>query len=282
MGVAPAATPIPATAGIGLRAAHYRALLARPSPVGWLEAHSENYFGDGGQPLWFLERLRADHPLSLHGVGLSLGSVDPLPQDHLHRLKVLIDRFEPALVSEHLSWGAIEGRHANDLLPLPYTEEALAHVTERIEAVQTSLGRQILIENVSSYLQFADSTIPEWDFLVAAAQRSDCAILLDLNNVYVNAVNHGFDPRTYLRAIPSDLVAEIHLAGFDRQGNLLVDTHGKPVQPPVWALYAEAVHRLGPKPTLIEWDTDIPELEVLLAEAAHARSILEDPHGHAA
>ncbi len=272
----PGVAEIPACAGIGLRSVHYRALLEQRPPVGWLEAHSENYFGAGGQPLYFLEHLRAHYPLSLHGVGLSPGSTDPLNLDHLARLKGLCERFEPGLLSEHLCWNAVGGRYLNDLLPLPYTEEALVHVSDRIAQIQEFLGRQILIENLSSYLEFTHSTIPEWDFLIEVARRSGCGILLDINNMYVNACNHGFAAETYLAAIPAALVGELHLAGFDCSGGLLIDTHGKPVSAEVWGLYRRALDHLGTKPTLVEWDTDIPELSVLLDEACTAQRILEN------
>lgn len=266
---------IPAAAGIGLRSVHYRDLLEGQPAIGWLEAHSENYFGDGGQPLHYLERLRALYPLSLHGVGLSPGSTDPLNRAHLAKLRALCDRFQPGLVSEHLCWNVVGGRHLNDLLPLPYTEEALRHVSARISEVQEFLGRQILIENLSSYLEFNHSNIPEWEFLVDVANRSGCGILLDVNNVYVNACNHGFDPHTYLAAIPARLVGEIHLAGFDEQDGLLIDTHGKPVAPDVWELFRVALARFGTRPTLIEWDTDVPALPILLDEAVKAQRMLE-------
>ena len=278
---------IPARAGIGLRADHYDAVLETQPPVGWLEVHSENYFGAGGKPLKVLEQVRADYPLSLHGVGLSVGSTDPLDQRHLTALKNLIRRFEPALVSEHLSWGSVDGRHFNDLLPLPYTEEALDHFSERVIAVQDFLGRQILIENPSSYLHYVESVIPEWEFLVEVARRSGCGVLLDVNNIYVSARNHGFDASAYLRAIPLALVQEIHLAGFvvNRfdDGEILIDTHSQPVCPAVWALYRQAVQRFGPVPTLIEWDTDLPTLATLVAEAQQADAIvLEERHAEAA
>ena len=276
------ACTIPAKAGIGLRAQHYRELLDTLPVVGWLEAHSENYFGLGGLPLHFLEQLRFHYPLSLHGVGLSLGSTDPLNLDHLGKLKSLIKRFEPALVSEHLVWSSVAGRFLNDLLPLPYTEEALRHVCDRIAITQEFLGRQILIENVSSYLQFKASDIPEWEFLAEVYRRSGCGILLDVNNIYVNSVNHDFDPLNYLRAIPRDAVQEIHLAGFDYYNNILIDTHGKPVYPEVWNLYRQTVRRFGRVPTLIEWDTDIPALSILLEEAHKADAILGERHALAA
>jgi uncharacterized protein (UPF0276 family) len=255
---------------------------SRPAAAGWLEVHSENYFGAGGQPHAFLERLRADYPLSLHGVGLGLGSADPPDLEHLLRLSALIERYQPGLVSEHLCWCAVDGRHLNDLLPLPYTEEALAHVAERILRTQDFLGRQILIENISSYLRFRHSTLPEWEFVAQLAQRTGCGVLLDVNNIYVNAVNHGFDPHAYLAAIPAQAVQEIHLAGYDDTGACLIDTHGTAVSDPVWSLYRHAVGRLGTRPTLIEWDTDIPALDVLLAEARKADDILESAHAIAA
>jgi uncharacterized protein (UPF0276 family) len=270
------ASAIPSAAGIGWRAPHYRQVLAEGPAVGWLEVHSENFFGRGGQPLHFLERARALYPLSLHGVGLSLGSTDTLSRAHLSRLKELVVQFEPGLVSDHLCWGSIGGRHLNDLLPVPYTEEALELVCRHVQEAQEFLGRQILVENVSSYLQFSDSTIAEWDFLAQVARGTGCGILLDVNNIYVSSVNHGFDPLRYLDAIPPGVVQEIHLAGFDSNGLCLIDTHGKPVYGPVWNLYGEALSRVGPVPTLIEWDTDIPSLEVLLAEAAKAQTILEE------
>jgi len=274
---------IPARAGIGLRTPHCREMIeSRPAAAGWLEVHSENYFGDGGQPHAFLETLRADYPLSLHGVGLGLGSTDPLDSEHLRRLAQLIERYQPGLISEHLCWSAAGGRHLNDLLPLPYTEEALAHVVQRILRTQEFLGRAILIENVSSYLRFTHSTIPEWEFLAEAARRTGCGILLDVNNIYVSAVNHGFDAQCYLAAIPAQAVQEIHLAGYDDSGACLIDTHGTAVSDPVWSLYRDAIRRLGERPTLIEWDTDIPALDVLLAEARQADAILQDAHAVAA
>ena len=273
---------IPIRAGIGLRAPHCREIVESRPNIGWVEVHSENYFGDGGQPHRFLELIRADYPLSLHGVGLGLGSSDALNVDHLRKLARLIDRYEPALVSEHLCWSAAGGRHLNDLLPLPYTEEALAHTWHRIEEVQGILGRQILIENVSSYLQFRQSTIPEWEFLAEVSRRSGCALLLDVNNIYVNSVNHGFDPRAYLASVPAAAVHEIHLAGFDATGACLIDTHGAPVADAVWSLYREAIGCIGPRPTLIEWDTDIPPLEVLLSQASRAVQILEEAYAVAA
>ncbi len=278
--------PIPAQAGIGLRGQHYRAVLETRPPVGWFEVHSENYFGGGGRPLYFLERIRADYPLSLHGVGLSLGSTDPLNLAHLRRLKDLVARFEPTFVSEHLSWSSVGGRYLNDLLPLPYSAEALVHIVERIGRVQEYLGRQILVENISRYLSYEHSTLPEWEFVAEAARRSGCRILLDINNIYVNAVNHGFDERAYVDAIPRELVQEIHLAGFTRNrfedGEIIIDSHNRPVADPVWALYRHALERLGPQPTLIEWDSDLPALTVLVEEARKADALLEAQYARAA
>jgi hypothetical protein len=267
---------LPTREGIGLRAPHYRELLATRPGVGWLEVHSENYFGAGGQPLHYLERAREHYPVSLHGVGLSLGSVDPLDREHLRKLRSLIERIGPAMVSEHLCWGSFGGRHLNDLVPLPCTEEALELAAARIREAQDFLGRRILVENVSSYLQFAHSTIPEWEFLVEAARRGGCGILLDVNNIYVNSVNHGFDASRYLASVPRELVQELHLAGFDRGEHCLIDTHGRPVAEPVWALYREALERFGPVPTLIEWDTELPALAVLVGEAQRARALMEE------
>ena len=264
----------PDSTGIGLRAPHYGELLERRPALAFLEVHSENYFCAGGAPLAWLERFRACYALSLHGVGLSLGSADPLDERHLGKLDALVRRFEPALVSEHLCWSSVGARHANDLLPLPYTEEALDHVVERIERVQERLARRILVENVSSYLEFAHSTIAEWDFVAEAARRSGCGVLLDVNNIWVNSVNHGFDARRYLASIDARAVGEIHLAGFERSGELLLDTHGARVSAEVWALYAAALARIGARPTLVEWDSAIPPLDVLLDEARTARSHL--------
>ena len=269
------AAAAPAGVGIGLRAPHYAEMLERRPALAFLEVHSENFFAAGGSSLAWLEAFRSRYPLSLHGVGLSLVSVDPLDERHLARLQALIARFEPAVVSEHLCWSSWGGHHSNDLLPLPFTEEALAHACARIDAVQERLGRPILVENVSAYRTFAESTIPEWEFVAEVARRSGCGLLLDVNNIWVNAANHGFDPRRYLEAIDGRTVGEIHLAGFEEVDGLLIDTHGAAVTQGVWDLYAHAVARFGPKPTLIEWDTHIPALDVLLAEAAKASAIAE-------
>ena len=270
-------------AGIGLRAPHAAELLERRPALGFLEVHSENYFAAGGPQLAALERFRAAYPLSLHGVGLSLGTAGALDERHLARLESLVRRFEPALVSEHLSWSAFGGRHANDLLPLPYTEEALAQACAHVQEAQERLGRAILVENVSSYLAFPGATIPEWEFVAEVARRTGCGVLLDVNNIWVNAANHGFDAHRYLEALDPRTVGEIHLAGHEASDGVLIDTHGAPVCEAVWDLYARAVERFGPRPTLVEWDTDIPALDVLLAEAAKARAILgRVPHARAA
>lgn len=262
-----------ARVGIGLRAAHYEELAERLPALAFLEAHSENYFGEGGPALAWLERLRAHYPVSLHGVGLSLGSADPLDERHLSRLASLAARVEPMFVSEHLSWSSIGGHHANDLLPLPFTEEALDHVVAKIGAAMDRLGRRILVENVSSYARFPRSTIPEAEFVAEAVRRSGCGLLLDVNNVFVNSVNHGIDPHAYLAALDGVAIGEMHLAGFERTPELLVDTHGAPVADEVWSLYEAAVARFGACPTLIEWDADIPSLDTLLGEASRARRV---------
>lgn len=271
-------------AGVGLRPPHYREMLARRPTLAFLEVHSENYFGAGGPPHLYLEQLRQDYPLSLHCVGLSLGSGDPLDQTHLTQLKQLADRYQPALISDHLCWTSVEGAHAHDLLPLPFTRAMAKHVARRIVQAQDTLGRRLLVENASSYVAFAQSDMTEWEFVNEVVAEADCLLLLDINNVYVNAVNHDFDARDYLAAMPAARVAEIHLAGFDtdERAQCLVDTHGKPVHAPVWALYQETVRRIGPRPTLIEWDADIPPLDVLLDEAAKANAILEQCHALAA
>ena len=270
----PASAPDPAKAGVGLRAPHFEALAARLPALSFLEVHSENYFADGGPAVAWLERFRAEYAVSLHGVGLSLGSADPLDSEHLALLARLAARIEPALVSEHLCWSSIGGQHLNELLPLPYSEEVLAHVCGRVAEVQDRLGRTILVENVSSYVRFASSTIPEGEFVAEVARRTGCGVLLDLNNAWVNAVNHGTDAREFVAAIAPASVGEIHLAGCEATPHGHVDTHGAPVFPEVWLLFEEAIARMGPVPTLVEWDRDIPELDVLLAEAAKADAIL--------
>ncbi|MBE9172911.1 DUF692 domain-containing protein [Cyanobium sp. LEGE 06143] len=261
--------------GVGLRSPHYADILSRWPAIPWFEALSDNYLG-GGLPLHHLSLIRERYPITLHGVGLSLGSVDPLNQAYLQRLKALVDRVQPSFVSDHLAWVSQGGRYFHDLAPLPYTEEALVHVAERIQRVQDFLGRQILIENLSPYVSFAAADYLEWEFLSELARRADCFLLLDVNNVFVNGFNHGFDPLLYLDALPAERVKEIHLAGYEEEGSFLFDTHGRAVQDGVWALYRQALQRFAQVPALIEWDTDIPHLDVLMAEAAKAEALRSD------
>ena len=279
-------TTIPLSAGIGLRAQHYKDVLANQPDVGWFEVHSENYFGKGGAPLHYLEKVRGDYPISLHGVGMSLGSVDALDKEHLNKLKGLIARIEPGLVSEHLSWSTFGGDYLNDLAPLPYTEEALSHLVDRIAQVQDYLGRQILIENPSSYLEYTYSTYLEYEFINELAWRTGCGILLDINNVYVSSHNHGWDALAYVQGIDAERVQEIHLAGhtLNRVDDkaILIDTHNQPVCAEVWALYESTVQLMGTRPTLIEWDTDLPELSDLVEETLKANTINEASHAQAA
>jgi hypothetical protein len=273
-------------AGIGLRAAHHDEVVARRPNVGWFEAHTENYFARGGSHRRVLARVRESYELSLHGVGLSIGSTDPLDTAHLAEIARLVHEHQPMLVSEHLSWGSVNGRFTNDLLPMPYTEEALRHMIARVHQVQDALGRQILIENVSSYLTFKDAQLTEWAFLAALASESGCGLLLDVNNVYVNAMNHGFDALTYLDGVPRQHVREIHLAGHSvrRIGarDVLIDTHDAPVCDEVWTLYAAALERFGPVPTLIERDSNLPAIDVLAAEAHKADRMMEVHRARAA
>lgn len=264
--------------GIGLRAGHYREFLDAQPATEWLEVHSENYFGDGGYDLHVLESVRARYPVSLHGVALSLGSADGVRTGHLAKLKRLVDRIEPALVSEHLCWASLGPRHFNDLLPLPYTREALDHFVSRVTQVQETLRRQILVENVSSYLQFRASEMSEFGFLAELAKRSGCAILLDVNNLFVNSVNHGFDPAQAMLDLAGQDIGEIHLAGHCVSGDVLVDDHGSRVAPQVWSLYETACRLFGAVPALIEWDTSIPPLEVLLEEARTAVLVSQAAH----
>ena len=257
--------------GIGLRPPHYPRVLDGTAHVDWFEVISENFMIPGGRPLEVLEKARRLAPVVLHGVSMNLGGTDPLSESHLCELERLIRRFDPAWVSEHLCWGAFGRHYAHDLLPLPYTEEALAQVVERIRQVQDRLGRRILVENVSSYLTFVHSAMSEWEFLGAVAERADCGILLDVNNVYVSAANHGFSPAAYIDAVPASRVGQIHLAGHTDHGTHLLDTHDAPVVPAVWDLYRRAVARCGRVSSLVEWDDRIPELDEVLAEAERAR-----------
>jgi uncharacterized protein len=271
-------SPIPAKAGIGLRFQHHQAVLDTRPDVAWMEVHTENYMG-GGSPIRYLEVVRRDIPISLHGVGLSLGSAEGLDQAHLDRIRQVAERIEPDLMSEHIAWSVSGGTYLADLLPLPMTEEALAVVCRHVDQVQSTLGRRILVENPSTYMQFRHSTIPEWEFMAAVAARTGCGILCDVNNIYVSAKNHGWDPLVYLAALPPDAIGEIHLAGHSvRQladGNTLrVDDHASRVIDEVWSLYEEALRRFGPVPTLIEWDNNIPPLDVLLEEARRANALI--------
>ncbi len=262
-------------AGIGLRSLHYQDIITQKPKVNWFEVLSDNYFCAGGLPLFHLEKIRQDYPVTLHGVGMSLGSTDPLDLDYLTRLKNLAAKVEPDLISDHLSWISVNGHYLNDLIPLVYTEEMMDFVASRILQVQEFLGRQILVENPSPYLSFTDSTMSEWEFIEGLVKKADCYLLLDVNNLYVNAINNGIDPLNYLDGIPPTRVKQIHLAGYEEKENYLLDTHGYPVHPPVWELYQEALARFGALPTLIEWDTDIPCFEVLMAEANKAEKLLE-------
>jgi uncharacterized protein (UPF0276 family) len=265
--------------GVGLRAEHYDAVLTGAHRVDWFEAISENYMDSGGRPLRVLERVREDYPVALHGVGLSIGSTDPLNERYLRQLRTLVRRIAPVLVTDHLCWTSVDGRGLYDLLPLPYTEETLAHVVARVREVQEGLDRCILLENPSTYVRFRHSTMAEWDFLSAVAEEANCGILLDVNNVYVSARNHGFDPVRYLDAIPPERVGQMHLAGFSDMGTYLFDTHSAPVSDAVWDLYAHAIRRFGAVSTLVEWDQDIPSFDRLCAEAEHARAIGGAHHG---
>ncbi len=259
--------------GVGLRTKHYAHVLEHCPAVDWFEIISENFMVPGGKPLHVLDQVRSRYPIAMHGVSLSIGSTDPLNLDYLRGLKELARRVQPAWVSDHLCWTGVGGKNAHDLLPLPYTEETIAHVAERVKRVQDFLERPILIENVSSYLSYQDSIFAEWECLAEIALRADCYLLLDVNNVYVSAFNHRFDAVEYLRAIPVERVVQFHLAGHTDNGNHLLDTHDHPIVDPVWRLYAEAVRRFGSLSTLIERDEHIPEFPEVAAEAEHARQI---------
>ncbi len=259
--------------GVGLRNRHYTAFLEGSPEVAWVEAISENFMGLGGRPRAVLDQTRSKRPVVLHGVALGLGDTDPLDEGYLRQWKQLIDDVQPAMVSDHLCWGRAHGHFGHDLWPLPYTEEALAHVVERVQRVQDHLGRRLLVENVSSYLQYRADELTEWDFLAELTRRADCGLLLDVNNVYVSSRNHGFDARTYLEGIPVERVGQFHLAGHSDRGHLVIDTHEGPIVDAVWDLYGHAVRRFGDVSCLIEWDEGVPELEVLLAESAKARRV---------
>lgn len=272
------ASLIPAKAGIGLRFQHHQTVLDTRPDVAWMEVHTENYMG-GGTPLRYLDAIRRDVPISLHGVGLSLGSADGLDQAHLERIRQVAERIEPGLMSEHIAWSVVGGTYLADLLPLPMTEEALAIVCRHVDQTQTHLKRRILVENPSTYVTFCHSTIPEWEFITAVAERTGCGILCDVNNIYVSAHNHGWDASVYLAALPPAAIGEIHLAGHSVRPladgrTLRIDDHGSRVIADVWTLYEEALARFGHVPTLIEWDNDVPPLEVLVEEARHAGKLM--------
>ncbi len=261
--------------GLGLRKEHYTSVLDELPQVDWFEIVSENYLVEGGKPLHYLDRIRAHYPMVMHGVSLSIGSTEALDLDYLNALKGLIDRVQPAWFSDHLCWTGVQGINLHDLMPLPYTEEAIAHVVERVQRVQDLIGRQMLLENVSSYVSFCDSQLSEWEFLREVAERADCLILLDINNIYVSAFNHNFDPYAYLEAIPVERVWQIHLAGHTRQDDLIIDTHDHAIADPVFALYAAAVRRYGRVSAMIERDDRIPPLSALIDELARVRDIAE-------
>jgi uncharacterized protein len=275
------ASSLPARTGVGFKPAHFRDILAAPQPVGFFEVHAENYMGAGGPSHAQLGALRERYALSVHGVGLSIGSMRPLDQDHLVRLKQLCDRYAPESFSEHLAWSSHGDIYLNDLLPLPYTQETLARVAEHVDEVQTALGRQMLLENPATYVGFAESTIPEVDFLTELSKRTGCALLLDINNVFVSAKNHGVEPLPYLDSFPLDRVKELHLGGHHEETDdvgapLVIDTHGSPISEAVWALYAHVIARTRAVATLIEWDNNVPNWPTLRAEAATAQDILSD------
>src|SRR6516164_7346628 len=257
--------------GVGLRRCHYAQILEEHPRIDWFEVISENFMVAGGRPLQVLEGVRSHYPIVMHGVSLSIGSTDPLNFAYLKQLAKIVRRFEPAWVSDHLCWTGVGRRNLHDLMPLPYTDEAVRHVANRIRRVQEVLERTILIENVSSYMEFTCSQLSEWEFLRAVADEADCAILLDINNIFVNAFNHGFDTVRYIDSVPADRVVQFHLAGHSDHAKYLLDTHDHPIRPEVWTLYEHAVRRFGPVPTLIEWDDNIPDFEVLAAAAAEAR-----------
>jgi len=276
---------VPPRAGVGLKPSHYRTILDSAPDIGFFEVHAENYMGAGGPPHRYLETIRANYPLSLHGVGLSIGAYQSLDREHLARLKALIDRYQPGLFSEHLAWSPHETSFFNDLLPLPYTAETLRHVCEHVDEVQSTLGRQMLLENPSTYLAFAESTFGEIEFIAEIAKRTGCGLLMDVNNIYVASTNQEWDPVAYLEAYPLAHVREIHLAGHDTRTDetgrpLLIDTHDRPVDDIVWDLYRRAVDLIGPVPTLIEWDAQVPDWPVLKAEAERAEAIMVRVQDH--
>jgi uncharacterized protein (UPF0276 family) len=275
------ASRLPACAGVGFKPAHLRDILAAPQPVGFFEIHAENYMGAGGAPHAQLSALRERYALSVHGVGLSIGSMRPLDHGHLARLKKLCDRYAPESFSEHLAWSSHGDIYLNDLLPLPYTRQTLARVIEHVDEVQTVLGRQLLLENPATYIRFVESTIPEVEFLTEISRRTGCGLLLDINNVFVSARNHATEPLPYLDSFPLVRVKEIHLGGHHEEADdagaaLLIDAHGSPISAEVWALYAHVIARTGAIATLIEWDNDVPDWPTLRAEAATAHGVLSE------
>jgi uncharacterized protein (UPF0276 family) len=256
--------------GVGLRTVHFGRILAEQPRIDWFEVLSENFMDTGGRPLYVLDQVCERYPVALHGVSMSIGSSDPLDREYLRKLKALADRARAHWVSDHLCWTGVLGRNTHDLLPMPYTEEALAHTAKRVRQVSEVLERPLVLENPSSYVEFKDSTLREWEFLARLAETADCGLLLDVNNVYVSAFNHGFDARTYVDAIPADRVVQFHVAGHTNKGTHIIDTHSDHALPEVWELYRRAWTRTGGAATLYEWDEDIPELDVLLAEARKA------------
>ena len=267
--------------GLGLRTDHYSDFVARKPAVDWLEVISENYMVPGGKPLYFLDTIRRDYPMVMHGVSLSIGSSDPLNTDYLKQLKTLVERIQPAWLSDHLCWTGVDHTNLHDLLPLPYTEAALRHLSGRITQVQDILGRRILLENVSSYVSYRDDEMTEWEFIAELVQRADCELLLDVNNIYVSSVNHGFNPHTFINAMPRQRVRQIHLAGHEDHGDYIIDTHDHPICNTVWDLYAYTLQQLGNIPTMIERDDNIPPLDDLLAELDQARQIARDAFSEA-
>lgn len=265
--------------GIGLRFSHIDQILTERPAIPWLEVLSDNYLLEGSVQQDYLFEVAQHYPLVMHGVGMSLGSVDPLNMEYLGRLKALADRINPAWISDHLCWSSVHGMNTHDLIPLPYTQSTINHIADRIRRAQDFLGRELIIENVSSYLQYTDSVMPEWEFFSKVVEAADCGMLLDINNIYVSARNHDFTPEDYLNKIPSERVRQLHLAGFEDRGTHLLDTHGHPISEPVWMLFEKALSKLGTIPTLIEWDNNLPELEVLLAEADKASGILQQFKG---
>jgi len=266
--------------GLGLRTEHYQEILElRPKEIDWFEIISENYMIDGGKPLYFLDKIRQDYPMVMHGVSMSIGSTDPLNLDYLQQLKSLIQRVEPMWFSDHLCWTGVDHKNMHDLLPLPYTEASVNHIADRISQVQDFIGRQMLIENLSSYITYTADAMTEWEFLSAVCEKADCNILLDVNNIYVSSFNHHFDPMDYLQGVPAERVWQHHLAGHQNTGNLIIDTHDEPIIDPVWDLYAKTAELLGPVSTMIERDGNIPPLTEVIAELNQAREIAAPHYG---